>query len=417
MTGRIISYCTFSSLCMLYTGCREPFEIESIEFQDSLVVEATITNELKRHIIKVSRTYELNQGDPVFVNDAEVFITAGTSNMISFASVGDGIYQSDNTFEADPNVEYQLFINTSQGDGYQSLPVFLTPISDITSLYAEFTTNNSGEEGIQILVDSDNQATDARYFRYEYEETYKLVAPYWYPYKPILVNPDTGNTTLVDYYPTFDALYILRPEEERTCYTTQKQNGILQTSTNGLSNNIISKFPVRFINKNDGIIRDRYSILVQQYVQSAEAYSYYKILKDLGNSESILSQNQPGFPYGNIVSVANPDETVIGYFDVSSVSEERIYFNYFDFNLTPPEYLYECEVIELDYNDTSTTDGDKNERYEIFRLLTTFAEYNQNYELFEIPVPSPDGIWKIVRPECGDCTSVSSNIRPDFWQD
>jgi hypothetical protein len=53
-------------------------------------------------------------------------------------------------------------------------------------------------------------------------------------------------------------------------------------------------------------------------------------LKELSGSDGILSQNQPGFFFGNIKSVENPNEKVIGYFEVSSVSSQRIFFNYED---------------------------------------------------------------------------------------
>lgn len=97
-------------------------------------------------------------------------------------------------------------------------------------------------------------------------------------------------------------------------------------------------YQIRFLNDDSYLITNRYSILVKQYVQNLAAYTYYQTLKKLSGSESILSQNQPGFFSGNIKSTQNPSEKVIGFFDVSSVSSQRIFFNYSD--IFPGEISY-----------------------------------------------------------------------------
>lgn len=409
------------ALILILSSCREPFEIESIEFQDSLVVEATLTNELTHHTLKLSRTYELNQEGPVFENDAMVYIEDSQGNVFNFISMGDGMYQSELEFQAVPNVNYQLVITTAQGERYESNSKVLTPISEITSLYGELITDNRGVEGVQLFVDSNNLDDDANYFRYEYEETYKLVAPYYFPFKAVITEYFETLNYLPGPRPNLEAHYnvtfVPRTQEEGICYSSNKQEGIVLTTTNSLSQNEILRFPIRFINKENGILRDRYSILVKQYVQSIESYSYYKALDDLGDTESILSQSQPGFVFGNITSVSNPDQMVIGYFDVASVSQKRIFLNYSDFNIPRPEYLYECDVRSLEYNDNDINDGDSNDRIDIYNLLTKFEDENLNYDIAALPSPTSVGTWTLVNPECGDCTSVSSNIRPDFWED
>ena len=97
------------------------------------------------------------------------------------------------------------------------------------------------------------------------------------------------------------------------------------------------------------MIRNRYSILVKQYVQSLAAHTYYETLKEISDNGSILSQTQPGFFRGNISSVDNPREKVIGFFEVSSYSEKRIFFNFSDlFPKTPaPEYKRNYQRIKI----------------------------------------------------------------------
>ena len=56
-------------------------------------------------------------------------------------------------------------------------------------------------------------------------------------------------------------------------------------------------------------------------------------------------------------STTNPDDKVIGYFDVASVTSKRIFFNYIDLfpNESLPPYYTECERIKI-YFVTEPTD-------------------------------------------------------------
>ena len=131
-------------------------------------------------------------------------------------------------------------------------------------------------------------------------------------------------------------------------------------------------------------------------------------MRDLSTSGSVLSPKQPGFFYGNIKSVENPEEKVIGFFEVSSVSTERIYFNYADLfpnERLPPYYESDCEPEE--YKDC---DGDLPCRGPVLRsLIRTKGKvlFSWNYV----------DLFYLVKTPCGDCTSFSSNIVPPFWVD
>jgi hypothetical protein len=159
-------------------------------------------------------------------------------------------------------------------------------------------------------------------------------------------------------------------------------------------------FPVRFIWEESPMLRDKYSILVKQYVQSLEAYTYYKTLNDLGQSESLLSQSQTGFVKGNISSVSNPDKKVLGFFEASSVTSKRIYFNYFDFGYEFPLYFFECEKL----------------LYLPTKELKSKIE-NEKYQIVDWTEDGPIKGYYIYKETCTDCTSIASKIKPNFWED
>ena len=136
------------------------------------------------------------------------------------------------------------------------------------------------------------------------------------------------------------------------------------------------------------------------------AYTYHKTLKKISDSGSLLSPLQPGFLYGNIKSTINPNDKIIGYFEVASVSSKRIYFNYTDlFPLDPlPPYYTECEQMALNFCFKGIgCDGDNL----VYGFSNNTITYSRNTGMTYIVNPAP----------CGDCTTFSSNIKPLFWED
>ncbi|MFI0428195.1 DUF4249 domain-containing protein [Mariniflexile sp. HMF6888] len=394
-----IGICYVVSL-FLFT-CTEPFALVTESFEDLLVVEATITDEFKYQEIKVSRTYLLEDSVPVLETNADVRIEDSNKNTYRFIHTGDGLYRSVQQFQALVGVSYKLIIDTD-GKEYVSTEELLAGKAEIENLYAELV-NLNGTIGVQVLVDTNENLGTANFFRYEYEETYKIVAPSFVAFDVVISNVEPG-------IKSYDVDYVRRPEELKVCYSSNYSTEIILTNTNGLAENRVSKFPVRFIPSNNSMLRDRYSILVKQYVQSADANNFYKILKDLGTEDGVFIGSQPGYIQGNISSKQDSKEKVIGFFDVSSVTSKRIYFNYSDFNIELPPYFYDCDLVYLDYKkDGPPPDTEPNERYFLYQFLV----YN-NYKYF---AGDKDSVFIIVRPECGDCTTFSSNIKPSFWED
>jgi hypothetical protein len=372
-------------------SCTEKIELKTESFENVLVVEATITDELKYHEIKISRTYPL-EGLPTYENNAVVKIEDSNQNVYNFHGAGNGLYVSDIQFQAVGEVSYKLIINTQDGKQYISNEELLPPKVDLKNLYAELIDLN-GNVGVQVFVDTNDNLGEAIFFRYTYEETYKVVAPYYSATDAVISN--------INYLPTgsisYDIDFVDRPLEQKICYSKNSPYEIILTNTNGLSEDKISRFPIRFISQDNAILRDRYSILVKQYVQSPNANNYYKILKELSGDASLLLDPQPGYIQGNIISQQSNKEKVIGYFDVSSVSSKRIYFNYQDFNISRmPPYFYNC-----DYRTVSDS-------YDVFVYLELYK-----YKYIRHVEPEYD----IVARPCGDCTYFSSSVKPDFWEE
>lgn len=388
-------------LTFFVNGCVEEIDLKTITFESALVVEAILTNELKHHEITLSRTFSFEEGKPSTETDASVYIIDNLENTYNFTEINSGKYRSTEEFAALPNHEYQLVIKTNDGKTYQTVATPLTQITPMGDLYPSLEIDNNANPGISIYVDTFDPTGNSKYYRYEYEETYKIVAPFWSPRDFVITN---------DSYPWAHELQ-LKTTEQQTCYNSVKSNTIIQTQTTNLSEDKVSKFTVRYIPKNNPIISHRYSIFVKQYVQSLEAHTYYKTLNKFAGSTNVFSQTQPGFIYGNIVSVEDKNEKVIGIFEVSSVSSKRIFLNYTDFFTREglPPYFIECETsAPLTTQFPRVTDAPD---FYIFIMQGSIKYVRRNLEPQE-----GQGPYIAVTTECGDCTTLGSNIKPDFWE-
>lgn len=378
-------------LAIICNGCTEAYPLLTNTYEEALVVEATITNELKTQEIKLTKTAKFEDEKYLPESEAEVFMTDDAGNQYDFKDDGDK-YISKIEFQAVSERKYQLHINTKDGRSFESSPEILTAINPMQDVKAAVETKDDAR-GVGIRVTSSDPDGTSKYYRYEYEESYKIVTPKWVTTKAVL--DEKGRIIFVENSPS-----------TKVCYGSKKSTDLLLATTSNLSEDSVN-FLVRFLSTQNYIITTRYSILVKQYIESLNAFTYYKTLKQITDSGALLSPTQPGILLGNIKSLNNANSKVVGYFDVASVSSERIYFNYTDFFLgeAPPPYVTDClEYCYAGYpfNPVPCTH------------LGSIAEDIEN-GFINFFLQSERSWW--VNAPCGDCTTFASNIKPPFWVD
>ncbi len=382
----------------------EEFTPETENFESILVVEATLTNELKQQEILLSRTRTFEDNIPNREENATVRVTDDSQNEFVFTETVPGTYVSDVSFEAVPGSTYQLHITTSNGLDYVSNPTVMGQTVEIEDVYAERITNENNNDGMVIFVDSFDPTGNSRYYRYEFEETYRVIAPDWLPF-------DLEGVPLVFPSGPEDCNVRIRSErrspDKRVCYPTDISNDIIITTTNNFDEDRVQRFPVRFINRDNYIISHRYSILVRQYVVSPEAYAFFETLRDFSETESLFSDTQPGQLNNNIASTTDVNEPVLGYFEVASVNERRIFFNYDDFfpGEDLPPYADPCTRVAPPLQDMELDC--------VLRPLIeaeVFLYLQENFEPEDM-----EGPFIVVPRVCGDCTVLGTNVLPEFW--
>ena len=320
-----------------------------------------------------------------------------------------GIYQSIQPFQAIENKTYQLKIIRSNGKSYKSEVRQLTTATVMDDLYVQRGLNEDNEEGVLVFVDAFDTSGSSKYYRFEYLEAYKIEAPLWTNEDLVFDEDAEGGPCVAESY-----VVVPRSIDEQVCYNERKSNRIIVTNTLDFAEDRLDKYRVRFLNRNDYIISHRYTILVRQYILSQEAYIYYKVLSDFSGNDDVLSETQTGFVEGNITSLTDSDENIVGFFDVNFVDEKRLYFNYED--VFPgeelPPYAKDCTFTYAPLMcfcilNTCT-----------FPLIDALNDTGKWKYYIENDSPSglvEEGPYNLVTRACGDCTALGKTEPPEYW--
>ena len=391
---------------VVISGCTESFEIENDRIENFLVINATVTDKTSNQRILLSRTFGFQESEPIPEEGASIVILENNETEYQFNEDSPGEYYSVQEFGVTAGNEYKLSVRTANGRSYTSEKVIAPQPTSVDRVYAKRMFNDQGTDGIGVFLDSFNPNGNSLYYRYEFEETSRFTAPDWIS-TDITASGQGNNVTFA---------YVERPEAERVCYISKRSSSINIANTSSLTEDRIQELPINFIPADDIRISERYSILVKQYVQTREAQSFYSVLNDFSGSESLFSQIQPGFIRGNIVSETDRDENVLGYFDVSSLAEERIFFNRDEF-ITDIPFVLDCEPF------TPEPDLDRPDAYARFlQSLIALIRGNNVRLLIPSPLPPPPPpevfpVFTFVPRICGDCTAIGESEVPEFWID
>lgn len=373
-------------MAMVFSTCTEPFEVETTDFEDILIINASITTDARQHEIYISRSYEQG-GEEVKASGATVEVLVNGDSPIQFEQVSPGVYRSTIVFAAEPGTDYQLRVIDENGEIYTSPQVQSTTPTTIDEISARRVLNEDGQDGVEIYVDGTASSDNAAYFRYEYVETYRIESFYQLS-KELVVASES---------PPILELRI-KEREEKTCYKTEESNSIMIAETNNLAENKVVDFPLLFMERRDRRVAHRYSILVKQYAQTSVSYEFYRTLKNFSSSSNLFSQVQPGLIVGNIDHIGTGNVKVIGLFEVVSVSSRRLFFSFEEIfqNNGDIRYLGDCEETAYHISDL-----------ELFERIQS-GHYRLTGEL-------PFDNVTIALKNCVDCTLEGSNQVPEFW--
>jgi hypothetical protein len=396
----------FFIILLVTSTCIDPYIPILAGYESLLVVDGLVTDQPGTYSVKLSRTMQEARAVPDPVYNASVFITDDANNRYSFHNSGKGEYKSySSEFTGIPGRKYTLHIITGEGVEYESEACSMHPVPDIDSIYfssAEELVNNGTEsqKGIRIFLDTESGT--GKYFRWSYEETWKFSIP---------------NPKMYDYFGERSIIRV--PVINQFCWKKNISDDIVVHSGYAGQSGGSKRIPVLFIasDKSDRL-NIRYSILIKQYSISEHEFSFWNNLKKINDNGGDIFASQPYPVFSNIHNIDDPQEKVLGYFQVSAVTEKRIFISYKDIAKMhlPYYYNYSCERIEASPADYSMPWGAPATFDDVYSLFCITSNYVFIEPLYD---PLTGNLDKLVfsRPECANCEFTGTMTEPDFWKE
>jgi hypothetical protein len=190
-----------------------------------------------------------------------------------------------------------------------------------------------------------------------------------------------------NYY--FDGKIKVEKLYPRICYRSGRIDEIVIADTREYQDNNIRKAVLCFIPSNSKKLATKYNLIVKQYSLSEKSKSYWKGQLDNNQNQGSLHNKQPYQILGNIKSIDNPDEVVLGIFETSAVSTKDIIVG------RPPGVV----AVDMGHCEKLSTYQMRN------RWTYPYWEYT-----------SPNEHFYVTNPQCIECeASGGTSVKPENW--
>lgn len=305
-------------------SCIDPFETESIEGPQLLTVEGMVTSGAGPHVIKLSRSANYGSifealirpvsGATVVVRDNLGIVTFFTEN-----SVDRGSYESPANFSAQMGRSYTLLFRLVDGKAYTSFPETLPPVPDLEELeYRVITIPIEGEtnprSGIQLIGSFSDPSDQNNFYFWRNDPSVYILKT-----RPDLftIRPPDADDRDPDPKDCCDTCFKTELVGNESIFIAQDDN------FNGLK----TKIPIGFI-EDDGLrFIQTFRIDVKQLSISQNAYRFLRLVKQQNEINGSVFDPPPANIRGNVVSLDDPEERVLGYFMAAGEHKNRIYIN------------------------------------------------------------------------------------------
>jgi hypothetical protein len=386
--------------------CIDPYQPNLSGYGSLLVIDGLITDQNSSYTVILSHTLKEQNGTPSMVSDAKLYITDDAGGINYLTDVGNGRYKTDSTkFRGIVGRKYVLHVETADGGKYESNECLMSEVPEIDSIYFEKdkeVANNGTEENLGIRIYLDTYGGDInKYYRWEFTETWKFKLP------------TIKKSTYID-----EKTIIMNTDTKEYCWKTSKSDKILIHSASSGETGNIKKEPICFIasGKSDRL-RLQYSILIKQFSVSENEYDFWNNLENINDKTGDIFAYQP-YPVGsNMHNINNPQEQILGYFQVSAVSEKRMFITCNEINnLSLPLFIYNCERIEASPKDPPWNKFVPPLTFdEIYQMFTTSGYSFIEPKYFQGTLQLDELVF--ARPVCSDCELTGTGTKPDFWID
>jgi len=368
---------------IMLNSCISSYESEIDNEPDLISIEGSLIKGESEQTVLVSKTSSILYPRFNAVVGCNVTLLDELDNAYSYHETTMGNYTLDiPDEELVTGRNYMIRVITSEGEVYESDFEMLKPGIEVDSLYYAIEDGVDAitgypYSGVQFYLDVKAPENESRYFRWTLEETFEYTSfgPISYYYMDITLTPV--------YPPDEWAVY--------QCWKGGPVTGLFQTSTMNLMENEKKKIPLNYVSNQTERLRIKYSLLVNQFSLSENAYNYFEENRIATEESDGLYTRQPRQPISNFQNINDQSERVLGFFWVSTKTSRRIFVPRVESMDVQPEA---CAYWEFD----PMEDGEGPFPVYIFDDKSRGKKYVSYYT-------------------CFDCTKRGgSSIKPVFWE-
>ena len=344
-----------------------------------LVVEGYISGNTLTSF-RLSRTIKLSSDTTNPQEPGATVQVEGTDNSVyPLIDEGGGVYNTADTLPLTTTAKYRLRIQTQSGGEYLSdyAPYKVTPAIDSINWI-------QNPDGVTVYANTHDDAGNTRYYQWSYDEVWEYHSgeQSGYEYQPL--------DTTVTFRSLADQIY--------RCWQSGSSTALLIGSTAKLSKDLVYEQPLRQIAANSVTLGVLYSILVRQYALTDSGYNYLSLMQKNTESLGTIFDAQPSELKGNIHSLTNSNEPVIGFVSAGTVQQQRIFIDHsqlqnwvYSFRCPSPDTSLSPAKADLIENFAS-------ERYTPIAYDEMAREYISNFT------------------DCINCTQQGgTTTEPSFW--
>ena len=377
------------------SSCITPFEPVGVKDNAGvLVVEGMIsdvkTTIMLRRTVRLderlsgasSADFAVDHAVIHLIDEANATIAVAEQQIIDEKTVP-GTYSIKDTILFTPGMKYALDIKIGNKH-YRS--DFVSPVH--TPEIDEVSWKFNDDLSVDIMVSTHDPANEIKYFRWAFEEDWEIRAPFLATHR---YDPTTREIIVNALHNSNNNYY---------CWGSDISKSMITGSSDKLTEATVKNKPIYRIQARDNRLAFLYSILVKQYGLDKDAYIYFENLRKNAEEVGSLFGTQPASMTGNIRSLSDPDERVIGYVTIAKEKTRRIFISENSFFRLP--YCSEC----LDcYGFINTATAPVSEMHSVYLLGSYIYEYRHNTPTFTA-----------IAGRCVDCTlNGGTKNRPDFW--
>ena len=373
-----------------FLGCRDPYEpLEITEFGELVVIDANVNGTTGEANVVLTASRSLNGEDTLsYISGADVYLQTEAGVVYDLRFSQNGTYSADNVvLQYGDRIRLQVTVSENRQYVSDFEEYIRTPEIDSVTYQAD-------ADGVKIFVSTHDPNNNTLYYKWDYFETWIFSAAYESAH--VYETNAIGDLILG----SISSRNSAELDSMGFCFKDYASKQIVVGTSENLGEDIISNRKVFDASYAEGKFQYRYSVLVKQNALTKRSFDYWTNLSAITEGLGGIFDTQPANVESNIKNSVNPNEAILGYLNVFSETEKRIFIDSSDV----PEH------------ETSETLSDICTSQDLLKwdpqvgISPLATQINGRYILVE-----KEESAIVANAKCCDCRLTGYYETPEFW--